>query len=132
MLPRLTLISAAAAACLGLAAPAIFAGAADYGLELVEPPQSVGAGAVLTVRLTDLRRGTPVADAVIFATRMDMAPDGMAAMTSPITVLPSGEPGLYRFGTDITMAGNWRFSIAAKVQGEEETVQANLIMQVQP
>ena len=56
----------------------------------------------------------------------------MATMTSPVEVLPSTEPGLYRFSTDLVMAGNWRFSIAAKVQGEAETVEAEIVILAQP
>jgi len=96
------------------------AAAADYKLSLLSMAYPVGASAVLEVKLTDMRTDAPVEGAVIFATRMDMAPDGMATMTSPVQVLPSTEPGLYRFSTDLVMAGNWRFSIAAKVQGELE------------
>ena len=73
----------------------------------------------------------PVADAVIFTTRLDMAPDGMEGMTAPVEALPSKIPGEYRFKVDLAMAGNWRFQIAAKVQGEAETVQGALILGVQ-
>lgn len=131
MLSRHTL-AAALAACLTLAAQTAFAGAKDYSLDLVETTLPVGAGAILTVRLTDLRTGAPVEDAVIFATRMDMAPDGMETMTTPVTLLPAEEPGLYRFATDLVMAGNWRLSVAVKVQGEAETVEAELLLQAAP
>ena len=40
--------------------------------------------AVVAVRLVDKRSGKPVPDAVIFAKRIDMAPDGMPTMDSPI------------------------------------------------
>ena len=125
-------LAAAFAVAATLAAPTAFAGARDYALDLVETTRPVGAGAILTVRLTDLRTRTPVADAVIFATRMDMAPDGMQTMTAPVTALPTEAPGLYRFATDLTMAGNWRFSVAAKLQGEAETIKAELTLQAQP
>ena len=128
MFTRVTL-AAALAVSLGLAAQTALAGAGDYALELVETTRPVGAGAILTVRLTDLRNGAPVEGAVIFATRMDMAPDGMAGMTTPVTLLPTESPGLYRFATDLTMAGHWRFSVAVKVQGEAETVEAALVLQ---
>jgi len=36
--------------------------------------------------------------------------------------VPSDEPGVYSFKTDLSMAGRWLLSIAAKVQGEAETV----------
>lgn len=131
MMSRITL-AAAIAACLTLGAPTALAGADDYALELVETTRPVGAGAILTVRLTDLRTDAPVADAVIFATRMDMAPDGMETMTAPVALLPTDAPGLYRFATDLTMAGNWRFSVAVKVQGEPETVEAKLMLEATP
>ncbi len=130
MLSRFRL-AAALAASLILVAQTALAGAKDYSLELVETTRPVGAGAILTVRLTDLRSGAPVEDAVIFATRMDMAPDGMETMTTPVTLLPTESPGLYRFATDLTMAGNWRFSVAVKVQGEAETVEAELLLQAE-
>jgi len=130
MLSRVTL-AAALAASLTFAAQTAFAGAKDYSLELVETTRPVGAGAILTVRLTDLRTGVPVESAVIFATRMDMAPDGMETMTTPVTLLPTESPGLYRFAADLVMAGNWRFSVAVKVQGEAETVEAELLLQAE-
>ena len=130
MFSRVTL-AAALAASLTLAAQTALAGADDYALELVETTRPVGAGAILTVRLTDLRNSAPVEDAVIFATRMDMAPDGMETMTTPVTLLATEAPGLYRFATDLTMAGNWRFSVAVKVQGEAETVEAELLLQAE-
>ena len=92
----------------------------------------VGSGAILEVRLTDLRTGAPVDGAVIYATRMDMAPDGMATMTTPVTALPSELPGTYRFATDLTMAGGLRFSVGAKVQGERDTVLADIELRAEP
>jgi subtilisin-like proprotein convertase family protein len=56
-----------------------------------------------------------------------MAPDGMLTMTSTLEPLPSTEAGLYQFKADLTMEGNWRLSLAAKVQGETGTLQSRLI-----
>lgn len=117
---------------LALSVTSAFAAADDYRFELVSTDHRVGSGAVLQLRLTDLRTGQPVEGAVIYATRMDMAPDGMATMTSPVTAMPTEEPGTYRFATDLTMAGGWRFSVAAKVQGEPETVKAELELRAEP
>ena len=116
---------------LGLAQSAL-AAATDYAFKLVEPETQKGAGTLITIALTDLRTNAPVSDAVIFATRLDMAPEGMEGMTTPLEALPSGIPGRYQFRADLAMAGNWRFQIAAKVQGEVETVQAALILGVKP
>jgi hypothetical protein len=69
---------------------------------------------------------------VIFATRLDMAPEGMATMTAPVEALPSTEPGVYRFRTNLMMAGGWQLSLAAKVQGEVGTLQNQLILRALP
>ena len=115
-----------------LSVPMAQAAASDYNLVLVETTYPFGDGAVLELRLIDTRTNAPVEGAVIFATRLDMEPDGMATMTSTVLALPGDEPGLYRFSADLTMDGNWRFSVAAKVQGEPETVQAQIVLEVLP
>jgi hypothetical protein len=117
---------------LALSATTAVAGADDFRFSLVSTDHRVGSGAVVELRLTDLRTRAAVEGAVIYATRMDMAPDGMATMTSPVTAMPTEEPGIYRFATDLTMAGGWRFSVAAKVQGEPETVSAEIELRAEP
>lgn len=100
----------------------------DYEFQLVQNEIKQGDGAVVAIRLVDKKTGKPVENAVIFATRMDMAPDGMEMMTTTVEPMPSQEPGVYRFKTNLTMAGGWQFSIAAKVQGEPETVESKLVL----
>lgn len=103
------------------------ADATDYEFQLVKNELKKG-DAVIDVRLIDKRNGSPVSDAVIFAKRIDMAPDGMAGMDMPIEQEVSGEPGVYRFKTELSMAGKWQLSLAAKVQGETGTVENKLIL----
>jgi len=86
----------------------------------------------LPVRLVDRRTGKPVPDAVIFAKRIDMAPDGMPTMTAPLEPLPSTEPGVYRFKINLAMEGGWRLSLGAKVQGETGTVENKLVLKATP
>ncbi|MEO5760203.1 MAG: FixH family protein, partial [Mesorhizobium sp.] len=91
---------AAAAAMIGLALGGVakaWAGIDDYEFQLVQNAIQKGDAAIVAVRLVDKRSGKVVPDAVIFAQRVDMAPDGMEMMTSPIEPLPSTEPGIYRF-----------------------------------
>lgn len=107
------------------------AGDNDFRFELASTDHRVGS-AVLELRLTDLRTSIPVEGAVVFATRLDMEPDGMETMTSPVTLLPAELPGHYRLASNLTMAGNWRLSIAAKVQGELETVTARIELEARP
>jgi hypothetical protein len=101
---------------------AAFAGANDYAFEPVKSEVKKGNAAVIAVRLVHKPSGNPVSDAVIILTRIDMSPEGMETMTAPLSPVPSGQPGVYAFKTDLSMAGGWLFSVSAKVQGEPETV----------
>ena len=105
---------------------------ADYEFRLVQANLKQGDGAMISVRLVDKRTGKAVPDAVIFAMRIDMAPDGMPTMTAPIEALPSTEPGIYRFTTNLTMEGGWQLSLGAKIQGETGTLQNKLILRAVP
>jgi hypothetical protein len=120
--------TAAIAATVSLAASAAMAGAGDYAFEPLNPEMKKGDDVTLAVRLTNEQTGKPVADAVIFKTRVDMAPDGMAEMESPVTPLPSKEPGVYAFRTDMLMAGRYQVTLFAKVQGESETVTGKVVI----
>ena len=120
--------TAALAATLSLAASAAMAGAGDYAFEPVTAQMKKGDDVTLSVRLTNKQTGKPVADAVIFKTRVDMAPDGMAEMESAVAPLPSKEPGVYAFRTDLPMAGRYQVTLSAKVQGEPETVTGKVIV----
>ncbi|MBI3704582.1 MAG: FixH family protein [Rhizobiales bacterium] len=122
------LCAAIVAVAMGLSNAAAFAGAADYTFESVAPEWKKGDDVVVAVRLTHKPSGKPVADAVIVRTRVDMGPDNMADMVSPVAAVPSKEPGVYAFKTDLPMAGRYMFSIAAKVQGEPETVVGKVIL----
>lgn len=103
----------------------------DYEFQLAEPTVAVGKDKIVTVRLVNKTTGKPVPDAVIFATRLDMAPDGMAEMATKIVSEPGGEPGSYRFKAAFGMAGRWLLSLGAKVQGETGTVEGKLVITAQ-
>ena len=122
------LLAGAVAMALNLANTAIFAGAADYSFEPTAAEWKKGDDVVVAVRLMQKQTGKAVADAVIVRTRVDMGPDNMADMVSPVAAVPSNEPGVYAFKTDLPMAGRYMFSIAAKVQGEPETVVGKVIL----
>ena len=118
----------AAATALSLAGAAAFAGADDYIFEPVQAELTKGDDVSVAVRLLHKPTGKAVADAVIFRTRIDMGPDGMAEMVSPVTPIPAKDPGTYAFKTDLPMPGRYMFSLAAKVQGEPETVVGKVML----
>ena len=103
----------------------------DYEFQLVDKTVKKG-DAIISVRLLHKPDGKPVPDAVIFATRLDMAPDGMQEMATKVTPMPGAEPGLYRFKANLSMAGGWQLSLGAKVQGETGTVENKLVLKAMP
>ncbi|CAN7622254.1 FixH family protein [Agrobacterium genomosp. 3] len=109
-----------------------FAAAQDYEFQPVSANVKQGQGSLVSVRLVDKRTGKPVPDAVIFTTRMDMAPEGMEMMTTPVEAATSTEPGVYAFKSDFSMAGGWRFKLAAKIQGEPDTVEGEVVLKAAP
>ena len=126
MTRRFISVCAALALVLTLIGPA-FAGANDYVFEPVKAQVKKGDDVLVSVRLKHKATGKPVTEAVIVQTRIDMSPDAMGEMASPLTLVPSDEPGVYSFKTDLSMQGRWLLSIAAKVQGEPETVVGKIV-----
>jgi hypothetical protein len=103
----------------------------DYEFLLVDQTVQAGPDKTIAVRLMNKKTGKPVPDAVIFATRLDMAPDGMQEMATKITPMTGGEPGTYKFKATFGMAGRWQLSLGAKVQGETGTVENKLVITAQ-
>jgi hypothetical protein len=108
-----------------LAALPALAAATDYRFELVGKPQLSGHKDIVQVRLVHLADGKPVPDAVIFESKADMGPEGMATMGAPVKALPVKD-GVYSFEVEPGMAGTWALHLAAKVQGEPDTVRGTL------
>ena len=106
-------------------------GIEEYDFQLVEDSVRQGDDVILAVRLVHLPTGKPIPDAVIFARRMDMEPDGMPTMTADLIPESSEQPGTYRFRTTLSMEGGWRLSLAAKVQGVTGTLQKRLVLKAQ-
>jgi hypothetical protein len=103
----------------------------DYEFQLVEPTVQAGPDKTISVRLVNKTTGKPVPGAVIFATRLDMTPDGMQEMVTKIVPVPGAEPGTYKFKASFGMAGRWQLSLGAKVQGETGTVENKLVITAQ-
>ena len=125
---RQCLFAVALAVGVSLATSAAMAGAKDYEFQTVAAETKKGDDVVVAVRLVHKPSGKPVPGAVFVRTRIDMSPDKMADMVSPVAPVESKEPGTYAFKTDLPMAGSYLFSLAAKVQGEPETVVGKVIL----
>ena len=70
-----------------------------------------------------------VTGAKVSATRVDMGPDGMAEMTSPIKPVASTDPSKHVFSTTVAMAGRWAVTVEAKIPGEAEPVRGQVILE---
>ncbi len=99
----------------------------DYEFQLVDQTVQAGPDKTVTVRLVNKTTGKPVPDAVIIATRLDMAPEGMQEMATKVVPMPGTEPGTYKFKATFGMEGRWQLSLGAKVQGETGTVENKLV-----
>lgn len=115
----------AATALGGITPSPALAAPQDYRFELVGKPQLLAKKDVVQVRLVRVSDGKPVPDAVIFETTADMGPAGMETMTAPVKALPP-KSGTYSFSVDPGMAGTWALHLAAKVQGEQETIRGTV------
>jgi hypothetical protein len=116
----------AAALTAAMAIPA-WADVKDYEFQLVSQEVKKG-DTVVAVKLVHKPSGRAIPDAVIFAKRIDMGPDGMSEMRAKLDPVAGGEPGVYQFKTSLDMAGRWALTLGAKVQGETGTVQSKLIV----
>ena len=121
-----TVLGAALLTFSSLAAATAVAAPADYRFELAQSQAAGPSKTDLAVRLVHVPDKKPVAGAVLFETKADMTPDGMADMTGKVTPLPSDQPGVYRFQVETGMAGKWQLSLGAKIQGETGTVRGTV------
>jgi hypothetical protein len=126
-----TLRGALIGVAIGITGTTASADIKDYKFGLVDQTVQAGLDKVIAVKLINTKTGKPVPDAVIFATRLDMAPDGMAEMATKIASMPGGEPGTYKFKATFSMAGRWQLSLGAKVQGEAGSVENKLVITAQ-
>ena len=122
---------ALSAAVLTCGATVALADIRSYEFKLVEPTVTAGPDQTVAVKLIDKTTGKPVPDAVIFATRLDMAPDAMQEMVTKIEPVPGAEPGTYKFKATFGMAGRWQLSLGAKVQGQTGTIVNKLVIQAE-
>jgi hypothetical protein len=121
-----TLTSAVIFTTLALVGASGLAAQADYRFELIQTQPAGPGKTTLTIRLVHLPDNKPVAGAVLFETKADMTPSGMADFTGKVSPAPSDQPGFYRFQVETGMAGKWQLVLGAKVPGETNTVRGSI------
>jgi hypothetical protein len=126
----LRMYAAVAASLIALASVPAFAAAADYKFELAGPITQAGKASVVPVKL--VKDGKAVTGAVLFEAKADMGPMQMETMTAPVQRPTEGPDGTYKLQLEPGMAGKWALHLAAKVQGETETVRGDLVVDLKP
>ena len=114
-------------ATVALNAAPVRAAASDYRFEIADVKAAAAGKSDVTLRSASCSRqkaGKQMPSS--FEVSADMGPDGMPTMKAPAKAMPASQPGLYIIEVEPGMAGNWALQLAAKVQGETETVRATL------
>ena len=106
------------------------AAAQDYRFELAGPIVKSGNASLIKIRLIHVSDGKPTPAAIVINSKFDMGPEGMETMTAPVKPVPSNDPAVYQFEVQPSMPGKWAIEIAAKVQGEAETVRGSVTVSV--
>ncbi len=98
-----------------------------YRFEAVAEQVAAERGQEFSIRLIG-PDGAPAENADVTIVRLDMSPDGMAAMASPVTEDPPDTPGTFSYRADFTMAGRWALHVEAQVPGQTEPVIGEVIL----
>jgi hypothetical protein len=106
------------------------AAALDYRFELAGPIVKSANPSLVKIRLIHISDGKPIPAAIVINSKFDMRPEGMDTMTAPVKSVPSADPAVYQFKVQPSMPGKWAIDIAAKVQGETETVRGTVTVSV--
>ena len=115
-------------AALALVSVPLISCAADHpSWQAVNPQVPVGKNVRIELKLTGIIPPPAASDIKVTAMRIDMGPDGMAAMVAPLKALPSPAPAVLAFETELVMAGRWAFTITANVKGVGQPVTGTVV-----
>lgn len=93
----------------------------------VDAEAPVGDGVRIAVRLEGPAGPIPLDPAAVSAARLDMGPDGMAAMAAPLRPVAPRDGESLAWETDLVMAGRWALTLTAAVPGEGDPVSGEVI-----
>ena len=111
----------------GLVFPA-FANPEDYHFQLIEDEVPIGNRIEFSVRILHKATGEPVTDAMIFADRLDMTPEGKPDRSTHLAALTSDTPGIYRYRANMVEAGNWQLTLMTMIPGASTMVEGKMIL----
>jgi len=106
--------------------PALVAGE-TYRWEAVTAEVAAASGQQFSIRLNG-PDGAAVAGVEIIEARLDMAPEGMAAMDTPLTPQSANEAGTFSYRADFTMAGRWALHLKAKIPDQVEPIEGDVVL----
>jgi len=129
---KYTLISAIICLFLLISVTPVRADINIYEFQLIEDEFQIGNRVVIPVRLLDISTGELVPDAIIFANRIDMTPEGRPERDSDLAALPSSEPGIYVFRTNLLEVGNWQLMLVAMLPGITGMVEGRMVLKAVP
>lgn len=100
-----------------------------YRLEVTRPEILVGAGSRIEVRVLDATgKPVPAQSITVRSVRLDMGPDGMAAMDTPLSQITGSTPDVLGLEGEITMAGRWALTISVSIAGVKEPIAEKIIL----
>jgi len=111
----------------GMAIP-VFGNSDHYVFELIENEVPVGNRIEFSVRIIHKATGEPITDAMIFADRIDMTPDGKPDRSTHLAALSSDDPGIYRYRANLVEAGNWQLTLMTMIPGAQSMVEGIMIL----
>lgn len=110
----------------GYTAQPVAAAPTDYRFEVVESAAKSNETATIAVRLIHLPDDRLVRDATILGATLDMTMKGAAPMAVGLQSLGSDGAGVHLFQAEVSMAGEWRLSLTAKVNGEPDLIRQSV------
>ncbi len=111
----------------GLTIP-VFGNPDHYIFELIENEVSVGNRIEFSVRIIHKETSEPVTDAMIFADRIDMTPDGKPDRSTELAALSSDTPGIYRYRANLVESGNWQLTLMTMIPGAPTMIEGKMIL----
>ena len=108
----------------------VFGNSDHYIFELIENEVLVGNRIEFSVRILHKATSKPVTDAMIFADRIDMSPDGKPDRSTHLAALSSDDPGIYRYRANLVEAGNWQLTLMTMIPGAQGMVEGKVVLKV--